>query len=176
MMVTLFFNISLIYDPALFITLCYAGYLREFWVWLVLFLVVSKTIKQIPHLLRNPDDILPFWMFGMFFGYAHSLFKIWALFTAKNIEWTGRPDVDPVARPKMERGITSGLASKGMLTPTGINRNPYSDELVIANSPSNNWNFVGTIKRTASGLLLDVGTLKRTASGLLQDAKNAFTA
>ena len=90
MMISLFFNISLLYDPALFFTLWKAGFLREYWHLLALFLIGSKTIKQVPHLMRNPDDVWPFWIFGMLFGYYHSLIKIKALLTAKNIEWTGR--------------------------------------------------------------------------------------
>lgn len=106
MMISLFFNISLIYDFLLWLTLYKSHYLKEYWCALALFLVVCKTIKQVPHLWRNRDDILPFWALGMLFGYLHSLFKIWAFFTARNIEWTGRKGIEAVERPKAERAIT----------------------------------------------------------------------
>jgi cellulose synthase/poly-beta-1,6-N-acetylglucosamine synthase-like glycosyltransferase len=107
-MISLFFNISLIYDTLLFVTLHYSSYLSEYWCLLVIFLVASKTIKQIPHLLRNTDDIWPFWIFGMLFGYVHSCFKIWGLFTAGNIEWCGRKGIDPVGRPCTDRSLSVG--------------------------------------------------------------------
>lgn len=165
MMVSLFFNISLIYDPLLFTTLHYSGYLKEYGCALALFLAASKTIKQVPHLLRNPDDIFPFWIIGMLFGYAHSLFKLWALVTAKNTEWTGRKGIDADGDPENERGITSG--ANGKLRP-GLSRN-NSTERVIENSELNDWNFFGrALKRTTTGL----GSLTRTASDIFAgDAK-----
>lgn len=109
MMVSLFFNIALIYDSLLWFALYNSGYLVNYWCALVVFLIMSKTIKQIPHLLRNPDDIFPFWILGMLFGYVHSLFKIWAFFTARNIEWCGRNGIEPVGRPATTRGLSSGI-------------------------------------------------------------------
>lgn len=63
---------------------------------LSIFLIVSKAIKQVPHLSRGPGDVWPFWVLGMLFGYVHSLFKIRAFFTAKNLEWSGRAGIEAV--------------------------------------------------------------------------------
>jgi cellulose synthase/poly-beta-1,6-N-acetylglucosamine synthase-like glycosyltransferase len=163
MMISLFFNISLIYDPLLFYTLSRSGYLKEYGYALLGFLVVSKTIKQVPHLIRNPDD-WPFWLANFLFVYFHSMLKIYAFFTAKNTAWTGRKDVDAKGDPEHEKGISCG--GKGELRPKRPNRH-NSMERVYDNGPWNNWNFVGiALQRTASSLS-DVGqSLKRTASGL----------
>lgn len=115
MMISLFFNISLIYDLLLWLTLYKSGYLVPFWWALAGFLVVSKTIKQVPHLLRNPSDIPRYWICGMLFGYVHSVFKIWAFFTAWNIEWTGRKGIAAIGQPDSERGLTGELVNDNSL-------------------------------------------------------------
>ena len=103
--ISLFFNISIFYDPALFITLYKAGYFKEYWCLLFIFLVMSKTIKQASHLWRNPND-WPYWIPGMLFGYVHSFYKIWALLTAGNIEWCGRSGIAPIGRRSTDRSFS----------------------------------------------------------------------
>ena len=115
MMISLFFNITLIYDFLLWLTLYKSGSLGQYWCALAGFLVVSKTIKQIPHLLRNPSDIPIYWICGMLFGYVHSVFKIWAFFTAYNIEWTGRKGIEPNGHPDSERGLNGELVNDNNL-------------------------------------------------------------
>lgn len=92
MFISSFFNIALIYDPLLVLTLYRSGYTRHMYS-LLLAILLSKLIKPIEHLRREPQDIMVMLPQGIIFGYVHSLFKIWALFTARNIEWGGRKGI-----------------------------------------------------------------------------------
>ena len=166
MMISLFFNISLIYDSLLLFTLSRSGYLKEYGCALALFLLVSKTIKQVPHLLRNPDDIFPYGLLSiLFFGYIHSLVKIFAFFTAKNTAWSGRKEVDATGDPDHERGISRSEAkSESKLRPKGPKFHD-SSERVVENGQWNNWNVIGkALKRSGDD------SLQRTASGLFGGA------
>ena len=87
-----FVNIALIYDPLLILTLYRSGYTQHMYS-LLIALLVSKLIKPIEHLRREPQDIMLMLPLGLVFGYVHSLFKIWAFFTAGNIEWSGRKGI-----------------------------------------------------------------------------------
>jgi len=77
-----YFNIALIYDAALFLTLWMASGTEHFHV-LTAVLTLSKLVKSLDHLGREPRDI-GFWMGGVLFGYLHSLIKIYAMCTADN--------------------------------------------------------------------------------------------
>ncbi|KAH8816920.1 nucleotide-diphospho-sugar transferase [Xylogone sp. PMI_703] len=92
MFISSFVNMSLFYDFALFLMLFRSGY-GEFWFYLATYLFISKMIKSLPHLLRNPSDII-FIIPGILFGYYHSAVKLWALLTAWNVQWTGRQGVN----------------------------------------------------------------------------------
>jgi cellulose synthase/poly-beta-1,6-N-acetylglucosamine synthase-like glycosyltransferase len=84
-------NIALIYDSLLVFTLHRSGYTQHMST-LVLALVISKLIKPLEHLRKEPRDILLVPM-GLIFGYVHSLIKIWAFFTAYKTEWCGREGI-----------------------------------------------------------------------------------
>jgi cellulose synthase/poly-beta-1,6-N-acetylglucosamine synthase-like glycosyltransferase len=89
MFISSFFNIALVYDPLLILTLYRSGYQDHIYS-LLLALLISKLIKPIEHVRKEPRDIFVMLPMGLLFGYVHSIFKIWAFFTAGNIEWTGR--------------------------------------------------------------------------------------
>lgn len=92
MFISSFFNIALIYDPLLILALYRSGYSYHMYI-LVFALLISKLIKPIEHLRREPQCIKVMLPLGLMFGYVHSLFKIWAFFTAGNIEWSGRKGI-----------------------------------------------------------------------------------
>lgn len=92
MFISSFVNMSLPYDFGLFVTLFRSGY-GGYWQILAGFLFITKLIKPLPHLMRNPKDI-GFLIPGILFGYYHSAVKLWALLTAWNVEWTGRQGVN----------------------------------------------------------------------------------
>jgi cellulose synthase/poly-beta-1,6-N-acetylglucosamine synthase-like glycosyltransferase len=91
MFISSFFNIALIYDPLLVLTLHRSGYTQYMYA-LLLAMLISKLIKPIEHLRREPQDIIMLPL-GILFGYVHSLFKVWAFFTAGNIQWSGRTGI-----------------------------------------------------------------------------------
>jgi len=108
MFASAYFNIALIYDATLFLTLYKAtetGYLG----WLALALALSKLVKPLGHLIREPGDV-GFWVLGVLFGCLHSFVKIYAIWTADNsktppllligdiakqiiVEWCGRTGI-----------------------------------------------------------------------------------
>ena len=91
MFLSSFVNFALLYDGALLFTLIKSGR-GEYWPVFLLALLVTKIIKPLPHLIREPRDIL-FLPIGILFGYVHSFYKAYALLTAGNIEWTGREGI-----------------------------------------------------------------------------------
>jgi cellulose synthase/poly-beta-1,6-N-acetylglucosamine synthase-like glycosyltransferase len=93
MFVSLLFNISILYEPLLFLCLYKSGFAtRETYLGLAFLLVVSKLLKPWSYLRRNPDDLC--WVVpGVLFGYAHGLLRIYALFTMTDISWSGRKGV-----------------------------------------------------------------------------------
>jgi cellulose synthase/poly-beta-1,6-N-acetylglucosamine synthase-like glycosyltransferase len=92
MFISSFFNIALIYDPLLILTLYRSGHTQQMYT-LLFALLISKLIKPLEHIRKEPRDIVFLLPMGLLFGYVHSLFKIWALFTARNIAWSGRKGI-----------------------------------------------------------------------------------
>ncbi|KAL3422671.1 hypothetical protein PVAG01_06827 [Phlyctema vagabunda] len=94
-----FFNLAIIYDPALFFAMYKGGepFTHAYYA-LGLVLFLSKLIKPLPHLWRTPRDI-PFLFVGIAFGYVHSLIRIWAFLTQWNIEWSGRQGIEATGHP-----------------------------------------------------------------------------
>jgi cellulose synthase/poly-beta-1,6-N-acetylglucosamine synthase-like glycosyltransferase len=98
-----FVNLAFFYDGALFCTLYHAeipgwvpsvlGNKVSLFVLLGASLFLSKLIKSLPYLCRNPRDIV-YLPFGIMFGYWHSWVKLWALLTCWDISWGTRPGVD----------------------------------------------------------------------------------
>lgn len=84
-------NVALIYDPLLIFTLYRSGYTQHMTT-LILALLISKLIKPLQHLRREPQDIIMVPM-GLVFGYVHSFIKIWALFTTHKTDWCGRDGI-----------------------------------------------------------------------------------
>ncbi len=59
-------------------------------------LLLTKLIKPLPHLIREPKD----WRFvpgGIIFGYAHGFIRLWAFLTMDNVEWSGRTGIKATA-------------------------------------------------------------------------------
>lgn len=92
MFISSFFNIALIYDPLLVLTLYRSGHTQHIYT-LIIVLLASKLIKPLEHLRREPGDMYVMLPLGLLFGYVHSFFKIWAFFTAGNIDWSGRKGI-----------------------------------------------------------------------------------
>jgi hypothetical protein len=85
-----FINFAIFYDAALFYSLKWSGsgHMCSF----LLLLLISKLIKPLQHLLREPQDWK--WVpFGILFGYFHSFVKLYSMFTMGNIDWTGRQGI-----------------------------------------------------------------------------------
>ena len=51
-----------------------------------LWILQSKSIKLVPHFIRNPGDIAYFPIY-VAFAYFHSILKLWALLTIHNSDW-----------------------------------------------------------------------------------------
>jgi len=86
MLISSFYNFSILYDPAMAYTL----YKATGWKYIFYFLGVlfaSKFIKSIRHLWRRPGDFI-YALGGILFGYFHSFLKLWALLTVLNIKET----------------------------------------------------------------------------------------
>lgn len=82
MFVPAYFNIALIYDSALFLTL-YLATGTDYLGWLVWALALSKLVKSLDHLMREPRDI-GLWFVGVLFRYLHSFDELYAIATADN--------------------------------------------------------------------------------------------
>jgi len=78
-----------------YLTLCEAGYYEEqpheeswerslLWALFLGHYVFSKTIKLIPHLLRNPGDVR-FVPVSVLFGYFHNLIKLYGCITVTEV-------------------------------------------------------------------------------------------
>jgi cellulose synthase/poly-beta-1,6-N-acetylglucosamine synthase-like glycosyltransferase len=93
---SLFVNLNLFYDSALFVTLASSSWGTTTKLFLLgLAILLSKLIKPLPHLLREPRD-WPYFLINILFGWVHSLIKLKALFTVFNIAWGSRPGIDGV--------------------------------------------------------------------------------
>ncbi|RDW62283.1 hypothetical protein BP6252_11716 [Coleophoma cylindrospora] len=93
MFITSYLNNALIYDSLLFYTFKKSDMSFPL-LYLVAAVYGSKLIKPFGHLCREPRDVF-FVLFNVFvFSYVHSLLKIWAFLTPRNIAWTGRKGID----------------------------------------------------------------------------------
>jgi len=90
MFVSSFVNFAILYDAAMFFALKWSGsgHMCSF----VMLLLLSKLIKPLPHLWREPRDwqLVPF---GILFGYLHSFIKLYSMLTMGNIDWSGRQGI-----------------------------------------------------------------------------------
>ena len=91
---TSFTNFALFTDMALLYLVSTTSYADEYGVSFALkcmgaWIFASKLVKPYPHFRRNPVDLL-FLPGYIFFGYYHSLLKLYALFTFWNCAWSGR--------------------------------------------------------------------------------------
>lgn len=67
--------------------------LSLFWAFFLVHFVFSKTIKLIPHLLRNPGDVR-FVPVSVLFGYFHNLIKLYGCITVTETTWGTREGAD----------------------------------------------------------------------------------
>ncbi|CAF9928913.1 MAG: hypothetical protein GOMPHAMPRED_005252 [Gomphillus americanus] len=88
---TSFVNFALLTDSVL-LGLCWKGSNLLSVFYILLWIVCSKLVKPMPHFLRHPRDLVYFPGYVLF-GYYHSLLKLYALFTLRNIAWGSRPGV-----------------------------------------------------------------------------------
>lgn len=58
------------------------------WALFVAHMVFSKTIKLVPHLLRNPGDVR-FVLVSILFGYFHNLIKLYGFITVTEVRPLG---------------------------------------------------------------------------------------
>ena len=56
---------------------------------LLTWILLSKTVKTIPHFRRHPRDLV-FLPGCILFGYVHSVMKLWALLTFWDVSWGSR--------------------------------------------------------------------------------------
>ncbi|KAL5401666.1 hypothetical protein PMIN03_011306 [Paraphaeosphaeria minitans] len=74
----------------------YAEYERTrtlLWALFLGHMVFSKTIKLVPHLLRNPGDVR-FVPVSILFGYLHNLIKLYGCITVTETTWGTREGAD----------------------------------------------------------------------------------
>ncbi|KAL2878930.1 hypothetical protein SGCOL_005628 [Colletotrichum sp. CLE4] len=87
------FNFALFWDTTLFVSLYLSWHTRGLFTsemgLLALWVLWTKTIKLWPHILRHPSDI-PLIPCQILFAYAHSIIKVWAIFTFWDCAWLGR--------------------------------------------------------------------------------------
>ena len=88
--VTSFLNFALFTDVSL-VYLSWSRDRRFLW-FMMVWIFCSKLVKPIPHFFRHPRDLVYLFPY-ILFGYYHSLLKLYALFTARNISWGSRPGV-----------------------------------------------------------------------------------
>jgi cellulose synthase/poly-beta-1,6-N-acetylglucosamine synthase-like glycosyltransferase len=91
MFISSFLHMPLVFDPLLIYSLYHSGY-RHYVCTLLLLIFVSKLIKPLEHLRKEPKDLFLVPL-GILFGYFHSAVKIYALFTAGDIAWSGRSGI-----------------------------------------------------------------------------------
>lgn len=60
------------------------------WAFFIGHMVFSKTIKLVPHLLRNPGDVR-FVPVSIFFGYFHNLIKLYGAITVTEVRTSDSP-------------------------------------------------------------------------------------
>ena len=98
-------NVTLLYDSTLVLTL-WQGLQRSTsfevvsqsttLVALVVWIIISKLVKLIPHFTKFPKDVV--YIPGyILFTYYYSLQKVYSLFTCYDITWKSRPGVDNLA-------------------------------------------------------------------------------
>jgi hypothetical protein len=96
-------NFAIIWDAALLFTLAMSRThpvgLWAFGMWLV----VTKVVKIMPHLIRHPADF-PLVIAQIAFAYVHSFIKLWALVTFWDCDWSGRNLEDLSKEDKIATG------------------------------------------------------------------------
>ncbi|CZR62965.1 uncharacterized protein PAC_12862 [Phialocephala subalpina] len=90
MFISSFINLAIIYDPLMLAFLYFScATTSQHFCGAVFWLFLSKLVKPLQHMFREPKDII--WLpFGIFFGYLHSGIRLYALFTMTNVGWGGR--------------------------------------------------------------------------------------
>lgn len=102
-------NISIIYDPFLFISLYNSkfynpnGHVGAYLAWVLL---LSKIVKSWHFYARNTDDLWWCVPVGWFFGYFHGFVRLVALVTCWDTAWGGR-DLSAVAPKTNQRTLVS---------------------------------------------------------------------
>lgn len=98
-------NFALFWDFALIATLHQAKDLWTYGIYvLVVWMLLVKSIKIIPHLILHPSDILLLPV-QFLFGYFHSCIKLYALLTWWVCKWSGR-DLDDAGESSSDTNAT----------------------------------------------------------------------
>jgi cellulose synthase/poly-beta-1,6-N-acetylglucosamine synthase-like glycosyltransferase len=105
-MIDKFFSpFTLLSGPVTITYACVKGYPLPIWVIVISYLVwlmITRALKLIPHWLQRPQDIIhiPAWIL---FSYYFVIMKIYALFTLHVVAWGTRAGVDPMDDKKKEK-------------------------------------------------------------------------
>lgn len=102
MFISALINVAFLWDFGLIFLLykSHIGYMCTF----LFILLLTKLIKPLPHLIREPKDIGYFFL-GILFGWYHGYVKLYALYTFKNAKWLGRPNLIGDSSTPMDRII-----------------------------------------------------------------------
>jgi hypothetical protein len=74
-----------------------------------LWLLLTKVVRLIPHMLRHPADLV--WLPALIaFGYYHGLLNVYAMCTLTQTAWGGK-DLTALSKPKTETDETTPLVS-----------------------------------------------------------------
>lgn len=87
-------NFALLWDSVLILT-AYKAYGTPAVCILAAWMILTKTVKLLPHFARHPKDLLLL-PAQIAFGYIHSVIKFWALVTFWDCDWSGR-NLDEIA-------------------------------------------------------------------------------
>ncbi|KHN94249.1 Glycosyl transferase, family 2 [Metarhizium album ARSEF 1941] len=95
-----FTSLAIVFDPLILVSCWWATADWDtphrrfaFWALFTFMFGFTKTVKLLGLFRRNPGDIV-FWPVSVFFGYVHSLIKLYALFTLSATTWGSRSDGD----------------------------------------------------------------------------------
>ncbi|KAF8858814.1 hypothetical protein BDZ45DRAFT_590751 [Acephala macrosclerotiorum] len=100
MLISSFINLAVIYDPLMLLSLYFSSpSTSKHFCGAILLLFLSKCVKPLQHLFREPKDIIWF-LPGILFGYGHSVIRLIALCTMTDVGWGGRTFTpSPAAAP-----------------------------------------------------------------------------
>jgi len=83
-------NFALLWDTAMIVLLSLSKMSRVIDViYFIIWIAWTKTVKLLPHFFRHPEDF-PLMICQVAFAYIHSFFKLWALLTFWDCNWSGR--------------------------------------------------------------------------------------